>query len=63
MNRGCSIRKGFKEVEFDFFYFLVEMERWEEKERLSQKERYEQIYLLSSLGASLLLETRSFSPS
>ena len=62
MNRGCSIRKGFKEVEFEFFNFLEEMERWKEKERLSKKERYEQIYLLSSLGASLLLETRLFSP-
>ena len=38
MNRGCSIRKGFKEVEFEFFDFLLEMERWKEKERLSQKD-------------------------
>lgn len=60
MNRGCSIRKGFKEVEFEFFD-LLEMERWKEKERLSQKDLSK--FIPFPWEPLLLLETRIFSPS
>lgn len=52
-------------MKFDFLDLLVELERWKEKERVFQKERYEQIYLLLFCGgfSSLVLDIIILSPS